>query len=233
MPHPGKFGTKQKDNPAVREMFSILTENKKPKILCLGAHADDIEIGCGGTVLRIIKDLPEAQFSWVIFSGNKKRVEEANQSVTIFLKGAGSKSITVGNFRESNFPFIGAEIKDCFEQIASNLSPDIIFTHWKNDAHQDHRLLSDLTWNTFRDHLILEYEIPKYDGDLGNPNVYICLDETIVQNKVNYICDIYESQNRKPWFSEDTFRSIMRLRGVECNSYSKYAEAFYCRKMVF
>jgi len=212
--------------------LKFLLDNKKPKVLCLGAHADDIEIGCGGTVMRIVKDTPEAEFCWVVFSGDEKRAKEAHKSANIFLKGVVSKSIIVENYRESYFPFIGAEIKDFFERIAKSFSPDIIFTHCKNDAHQDHRLLSYLTWNTFRNHLILEYEIPKYDGDLGNPNLYVFLDEAIVQSKVKCICNVYESQSRKQWFTEDTFKSIMRIRGVESNSPSKYAEAFYCRKII-
>jgi len=222
-------------NLARKEMHSLklLSDNKKPKVLCLGAHADDIEIGCGGTVMKIIKDAPEAEFCWVVFSGDEKRAKEARLSANIFLEGTASKSITVGNHRESYFPFIGADIKDSFEKLAQQFSPDIIFTHYKNDAHQDHRLISDLTWNTFRNHFILEYEIPKYDGDLGNPNTYVCLDEITVQNKVKWICEFFQSQSKKQWFTEDIFKSILRIRGAESNSPSKFAEAFYCRKMIF
>jgi len=213
--------------------LKFFARNRAPKILCLGAHADDIEIGCGGTILRLISEVAEAQFNWVVFSGDTKRAKEACQSANLFLKEACTKEIIVQNFRESYFPFVGGEIKDFFEKLRKDFSPDIVFTHYRKDAHQDHRLLSDLAWNTFRDHIILEYEIPKYDGDLGNPNTYVCLDETVVQRKVKSICEIYQSQSQKQWFSEDTFRSIMRIRGVESNSPSKYAEAFYCRKIVF
>jgi LmbE family N-acetylglucosaminyl deacetylase len=216
-------------------MFNIrfFGESKKPKILCLGAHADDVEIGCGGTILRLISEVPEVQFYWVVFSGGSKRAKEAHQSANFFLRGAGSKVITVQDYRESYFPFFGADIKDFFEKLRKDISPDLVFTHYKNDAHQDHRLLSELTWNTFRNHFILEYEIPKYDGDLGNPNLYVYLDESVVQKKVKFICDVFQSQNEKQWFNEETFRSILRIRGVESNSPSKYAEAFYCRKMFF
>lgn len=216
-------------------MFNIrfYGESKKPKILCLGAHADDVEIGCGGTILRLISEVPEAQFYWVVFSGGSKRAKEAHQSANFFLRGAGSKVITVKDYRESYFPFFGADIKDFFEKLRKDISPDLVFTHYKNDAHQDHRLLSELTWNTFRNHFILEYEIPKYDGDLGNPNLYVYLDESVVQKKVKFICDAFQSQSKKQWFNEETFRSILRIRGVESNSPSKYAEAFYCRKMFF
>jgi LmbE family N-acetylglucosaminyl deacetylase len=211
-----------------------LFENKdKPKILCLGAHSDDIEIGCGGTILRFTKAAPKAQFRWIVFSGNKNRKREAQQSALAFLNEIESKQIDIYNFRESYFPFIGAEIKDCFEAIKKEFNPDVIFTHCNNDLHQDHLLISKLTWNTFRNHLIMEYEIPKYDGDLGTPNLYIHLDESLVQRKTNHLCDFFGTQKEKLWFSEKNFRSIMRIRGIESNSPTSYAEAFYCRKMVF
>jgi LmbE family N-acetylglucosaminyl deacetylase len=211
-------------------LFSV---KKEPKILCLGAHADDIEIGCGGTILRLTKEIPKAQFYWAVFSGDPKRTREAIQGANTFLKEICSKTVRVQDYRESYFPFVGASIKDFFEEIKKDFSPDLVFTHYSKDAHQDHRLLSDLTWNTFRDHLILEYEIPKYDGDLGTPNLYVFLDESIVQRKAELICDTFPSQKDKQWFTEETFRSILRIRGIECNSPSKYAEGFHCRKMVF
>jgi LmbE family N-acetylglucosaminyl deacetylase len=207
-------------------------ENPEPKILCLGAHPDDIEIGCGGTVLRFVEEIPNAQFYWVVFSGNQKRREEACQSADFFLKNAKSRKIVVKQFRESYFPFIGAQIKDCFEMLKTEFSPDLIFTHYSNDAHQDHRLISNLTWNTFRDHFILEYEIPKYEGDMGNPNLHVRLTEYHATQKTSHICSIFQTQKEKPWFDEETFRSILRLRGVQCNSPSRFAEAFYCSKIV-
>jgi LmbE family N-acetylglucosaminyl deacetylase len=207
--------------------------NQKLHILCLGAHPDDIEIGCGGTILRLIDEVPEAQFYWTVFSGDEKRGKEARKSANIFLKKVKAKKIAVQDFRESYFPFIGARIKDYFEKLKSEFSPDIVFTHYANDAHQDHRLISNLTWNTFRDHFILEYEVPKYDGDLGTPNLYVHLNESGVRRKIEYIFDVFRTQKKKQWFSEETFRSILRIRGVESNSPSKYAEAFYCRKIVF
>ena len=213
--------------------FRFFFEKRKPNILCLGAHPDDIEIGCGGTVLKLISDLPKAQFYWVVFSGDNKRAKEAKQSANVFLKEVESKTTIVNDFKESYFPFFGANIKDFFEKLKQNISPDLVFTHYRNDAHQDHRLLSHLTWNTFRNNFILEYEIPKYDGDLGKPNLYSYLNETIVQKKVKSICEVFQSQNRKPWFSEDVFKSILRIRGVESNSPNGYAEAFFCRKIVF
>jgi LmbE family N-acetylglucosaminyl deacetylase len=149
------------------------------------------------------------------------------------LKNVTSKTIKTHNYKESYFPFVGASIKDSFEEIRTNFLPDLVFTHYKNDAHQDHRLLSELTWNTFRNNLILEYEIPKYDGDLDTPNLYVSLDESLVQKKTKLICDTFQSQEGKHWFTEETLRSLMRIRGVECNSPTKYAEGFHCRKIVF
>jgi LmbE family N-acetylglucosaminyl deacetylase len=208
-------------------------ENQKLNILCLGAHPDDIEIGCGGTILRLIEEVPEARFYWTVFSGDEKRGKEACESAKVFLKKVEAKEIDVQDFRESYFPFVGVQIKDYFEKLNNEFSPDIIFTHYANDAHQDHRLISNLTWNTFRDHFIVEYEVPKYDGDLGTPNLYVHLDESHVQRKIDYLCNVFQTQRSKLWFDEETFRSILRIRGVESNSPSKYAEAFYCRKVVF
>ena len=209
----------------------LFENNKKPKILCLGAHSDDIEIGCGGTILKFIEEAPEARFRWVVFSGDKVRKNEASESASSFLNKIKSKQINIYSFRESYFPFVGAEIKDCFEKI-KNFNPDIIFTHYSNDAHQDHMLISKLTWNTFRNHFIVEYEIPKYDGDLGSPNFFVQLDESLVQRKINSLCELFQTQKEKVWFSEENFRSILRIRGIECNSPTNYAEAFYCRKII-
>ncbi len=212
---------------------NFFAENKEPAILCLGAHPDDIEIGCGGTILRLTEDLPKTQIYWVVFSGDEKRRKEAFEGAENFLKKAKTKTIDVQNFRESYFPFVGDKIKDYFENIKNKFSPDIVFTHYAQDAHQDHRLISSLSWNTFRDHLILEYEIPKYDGDLGNPNLYVHLNEKNVREKARLLCETFQSQKKRQWFDEETFTSLLRIRGVESNSPSKYAEAFYCRKIVF
>ncbi len=207
-------------------------EKKPLRILCLGAHPDDIEIGCGGTILKLTRELKETQFYWVIFSGDEKRSKEACKSAQVFLKKAQSSKIDVQTFRESYFPFIGVQIKDKFEKLKTEFFPDLIFTHYSNDAHQDHRLVSNLTWNTFRDSLVLEYEVPKYDGDLGVPNLYVHLDRHIVGKKIDNIFDFFETQKEKQWFTKETFRSILRIRGIESNSPTAYAEAFYCRKIV-
>jgi len=198
------------------------------KILCLGAHCDDIELGCGGTILRLIKERPHIEFYWAVFSGSQQRMEEALQGAKAFLGSNGK--ITVDNFRGSFFPYIGPCLKESFEELKHVFSPDLIFTHYRHDLHQDHRLVSELTWNTFRDHLILEYEVVKYDGDLGQPNFYVRLDEDTCYRKIQHLLDIYKTQAGNHWLSEQVFLALLRLRGVESNT--GYAEAFYCRKMI-
>ena len=202
------------------------------KVLCLGSHCDDIEIGCGGTVLKLIKNYSNIEFYWVVFSANTQREQEANDSANKFLKDVKAK-VLIKKFRDGFLPFNGIEVKEVFEQFKQEFTPDIIFTHYRHDLHQDHRLISDFTWNTFRNHLILEYEIPKYDGDLGKPNFFVHLDEEICQNKIKCILNSFQSQKEKQWFTEDTFLSLLRLRGIESNAPDKYAEAFHCRKVVF
>ncbi|MEH1914155.1 PIG-L deacetylase family protein [Nostoc sp.] len=208
-------------------------EESEYKILCLGSHCDDIEIGCGGTILKLIENYQDVVIYWVVFSSNEQRAEEATTSANLFLEEIPVKKIIIKNFRDGFLPFQGIEVKECFEQLKQEFSPDIIFTHHRDDRHQDHRLISDFTWNTFRNHLILEYEIPKYDGDLGIPNFFVHLNETLCHRKIQYILDAFATQNNKQWFTEETFRSILRIRGIESNSPSKYAEAFYCRKIFF
>ena len=203
-----------------------------PTILCLGAHSDDIEIGCGGTVLSLLEKYPHAIFYWIVFSSDEERAHEARNSAAMFLKAAQSTHIIIKHFRDSFFPYCGGAIKEYFEQLKQECSSDIIFTHYRDDLHQDHRLISELTWNTFRNHLILEYEVPKYDGDLGVPNCFVPLEESICRRKIQYILDGFKSQNGRPWFDQETFSCLLRLRGMECNAPSKYAEAFYCRKML-
>lgn len=203
------------------------------KILCLGSHCDDIEIGCGGTILKLIESYKNSVFHWVVFSSNQTRIDESCESANMFLKDANSKNIVFRDFRDGFFPTSRIEIKEYFEELKCNFSPDLILTHYRNDLHQDHRLISELTWNTFRNHLILEYEIPKYDGDLGSPNFFIHLDKSKCIRKVQYIINCFKSQKEKHWFEEETFFAMLRIRGLESNSPSKYAEAFYCRKTVF
>jgi LmbE family N-acetylglucosaminyl deacetylase len=203
------------------------------QILCLGAHSDDIEIGCGGTLLKLIDLYPDLHIHWVVMGASGAREQEASNSAFSFLEHVSEKKIIIHGFRDGFFPYHGAEIKECFEELKFAIDPDLILTHYRNDRHQDHRLISDLTWNTFRDHLIWEYEIPKYDGDLGSPNLFVQLSEEICRKKVENLFAHFGSQTHKGWFTEDTFFSMLRIRGLESNSPSKYAEGFYCRKMVF
>lgn len=207
--------------------------NSVVKVLCLGAHSDDIEIGCGGTLIRLIDEYKNIEVNWIVFGSSGLRSKEALDSATALLDAVKDKKIVIKGFRDGFFPFAGTEIKEYFEQLKSEVDPDIIFTHYRQDLHQDHHLLSDLTWNTFRSHFILEYEIPKYDGDIGSPNFFVQLDETICKKKINHILANFKTQAERYWFTEETFMGLLRLRGVESKSSEKYAEAFYCRKIVF
>jgi LmbE family N-acetylglucosaminyl deacetylase len=206
--------------------------NSRYKVLCLGAHCDDIEIGCGGTILRLIKENPKTEFRWVVFSSNPVRKREAAKCARAFLESAARSRIEIRTFRDSFFPYQGKAIKESVESIKRGFQPDLIFTHYRHDLHQDHRLISELTWNAFRNLFILEYEIPKYDGDLGSPNFFVALDDAICRRKIANILGAFRSQAGKQWFSEDTFRALLRIRGMESNVEQKFAEGFHCRKAV-
>ena len=205
---------------------------RKLTVLCLGAHSDDIEIGCGGSILWLAKNYPGAVFKWVVFSAAGVREAEARRGAELFGGLTGPQGPILKSFQDGFMPFVGSEVKKVFEELKQQVSPDVIFTPSRADAHQDHRLLGEMTWNTFRDHLILEYEIPKYDGDLGQPNLYVELDSELYEKKVRFLMEAFKSQHAKRWFQESTFLAMMRLRGMECNAPSGYAEAFYCRKVV-
>jgi LmbE family N-acetylglucosaminyl deacetylase len=209
----------------------------KPKqealnILCLGAHSDDIEIGCGGTLLRLIAENPNLAVTWVVFSGAGERAVEAQNSAEEFLKDVQHREIQLKEFKDGYFPAHASAIKDVFEELKNTIVPDVIFTHYRHDLHQDHRQLNELTWNTWREHFILEYEIPKYDGDLGNPNFFVTLGEKLRDKKIELLMRYFQTQANKHWFSPETFNALMRLRGVECKSAGGYAEAFYGRKVI-
>jgi LmbE family N-acetylglucosaminyl deacetylase len=213
--------------------LSLNAKSSEPlKILCLGSHSDDIEIGCGGTVLQISEQYPNSVFHWVVFNATGVREQEAQLGAKQFVKPTRLRGPVLKSFRDGFMPFEGAEIKMVFEDLKQAVSPDLIFTHHRDDAHQDHRLVAEMTWNTFRDHFILGYEIPKYDGDLGQPSFFVPLDLELCNKKTKLITETFQSQQNKRWFHQDTFLSLMRLRGMECNSPSGYAEAFYCRKVV-
>lgn len=200
------------------------------RILCLGAHSDDIEIGCGGTILKLLSEYKNVSVHWVVFSAEGKRRQEALGSARRFLRGAQEVTIDVKRFRGSYFPY-DDRIKAAFERLKESIKPNLIFTHYRQDLHQDHRVICDLTWNTFRDHLILEYEIPKFDGDLGVPNVYVALTKEICDEKTRHLIESFPSQRSKHWFTEDLFLSLLRLRGVEAGRDTVFAEAFYGRKL--
>jgi len=202
------------------------------RVLCLGAHSDDIEIGCGATVLRLLEEYPKTQFTWVVLSATPEREREARSSAASFLVGAKSADIRVERFRESHFPWEGSRIKDRLAGIAREIDPELVLTHWRGDKHQDHRTVAELTWNHFRDHLILEYEIPKWDGDLGRPNAYATATAARVDRKIELLMEHFASQQSRPWFREDTFRALLRIRGLECNAPDRFAEAFYADKIL-
>lgn len=202
------------------------------KVLLLGAHADDIEIGCGGTVLRMLRERPDLEVQWHVFSAPGVRRREATESAREFLKAAAKATIKVERFEERYFPDQWTAIKSAFDRLGAKFEPDVVFTHRGNDHHQDHRVLSELTWNTFRRQLICEYEIPKYEGDLGQPNLYVRLEEALCRQKVETLMRCFPSQRTKYWFSADTFLALMRLRGIECGPSTHYAEAFHSRKII-
>ena len=214
--------------------LSLVTRNSALKILCLGAHSDDIEIGCGGTILRwIAEHRGNVVVRWVVFSSRgAERRREAIKSAGVLLKNAKQKQITVAQFEDSFFPYQGREIKEYMHRLSEEFSPDVIFSHYGKDRHQDHRVVSELTWNAFRNHWILEYEIPKYDGDLGSPNVFVPLTDVTCQTKVDHLGKHFKSQSKRSWFTPDVFLGLQRLRGIECNAESGFAEAFYSRKLV-
>jgi LmbE family N-acetylglucosaminyl deacetylase len=201
------------------------------RILLLGAHCDDIEIGCGGTIMRLVKEYKVQAVKWVVFTSNPLRREEAKECADVFLDSVASKEVLVHDLRDGHLPFFGADVKKLFEDLKS-FNPDVIFTHARHDRHQDHNLLAEMTWNTFRDHTIIEYEIPKYEGDLGHPNVFVTVPASLAQMKADSIVNGYRSQAGKQWFDRETFLSLMRIRGVEAASPTKYAEGFYVSKMV-
>jgi LmbE family N-acetylglucosaminyl deacetylase len=204
-------------------------------ILCLGCHADDIEIGCGGTVLKLLSEHPTAKVTWVVLSADGVRRDEARRSAEVFL-GQATHEISIESFRDRYFPCQAEQVKDFVHQLAGKFDadsqPDVVFSHRREDMHQDHRLVAELTWNAFRNHLIFEYEIPKYEGDLGRPNVLVPLSLETCQRKVDTIYDSFASQQDKPWFTKDAFWALLRLRGLECHSPTGYAEGLHCRKMV-
>jgi LmbE family N-acetylglucosaminyl deacetylase len=232
----GKFGIKSSNNNK-REInmlkLNIDRYKDRPlKVLCCGAHSDDIEIGCGGTILRLLTEQNNVEVTWVVLSALGMRKEEAIKSANDFLSGNQKNKVIIERFKDGYFPYIACEIKDFFESLKKEISPDVIFTHYRHDRHQDHRVISDLTWNTYRNNLIFEYEVVKYDGDIGSPNFFFDLERKLCEIKVSKLMVNFVTQRDHRWFTEDTFWSMLRLRGVECNALEGHAEAFYSRKTV-
>jgi LmbE family N-acetylglucosaminyl deacetylase len=213
-------------------VLGLSTGDPLRRVLVVGCHADDIEIGCGGTLLTLIAANPRCEVDWVVLAASGERDREARESASSFLAAAGAARVEVHGFRDGFLPYHGREVKEVFEDLKGRVDPQLVLTHTRDDLHQDHRLACELTWNTFRDHLILEYEIPKVDGDLGRPNVYVPLTEAIVEKKLELLDRHFPSQATKHWFDRDTFTGLMRLRGMEAVAPERFAEAFTCRKLV-
>lgn len=202
------------------------------RVLCVGAHADDIEIGCGGVLMDWIGRAEEIEICWVVLSGDARRRAEAEASCAAFCEGAAECEFIGKSFHDSFFPYEGEQIKSFFHELAHRVQPDVIFTHHHADRHQDHRLVNELTWNAFRGPTILEYEIPKWEGDLGQPNLFVPLEAELAERKISALFKYFPSQRDKPWFDRETFAALLRLRGLECNAPSRYAEAFHARKLI-
>jgi LmbE family N-acetylglucosaminyl deacetylase len=218
----------------LRLAFPSRSSKSEPlRVLCLGAHSDDIEIGCGGTLLQLVRRRGGAALTLVVFSasGSPVRAREARASARRLGREAASVRAVIHRFRDGFFPSQSARIKEAFEGLKRLPSPDVVFTPWRGDAHQDHRLLAELAGNTFRDHLVLEYEIAKYDGDLQTPNVYVPLARRICADKISHLRAAFPSQAGNQWFDDEAFWALLRLRGVESNSPTRYAEGFHCRKL--
>jgi LmbE family N-acetylglucosaminyl deacetylase len=199
--------------------------------LAIGCHPDDIEIGCGGTLLTLLEARDDVSVTWVVLAAAGDRADEAEASARSFLTGARDSTVIVESFRDGFLPYLGPAVKEFFERLKGNAEPDLVLTHCERDRHQDHRLVAELTWNTFRRHLIFEYEIPKYDGDLANPGVFVPLSEQTAQRKVELLREHFVSQGTKHWFDEELFLGLLRLRGMQANEPTRYAEAFQCRKL--
>ena len=211
-------------------MIPLLNAEKLTRILCLGCHSDDIEIGAGGLILRLIRDNPNLEFYWVVFSGTPERQAEARSSAERFLAGAAKSTVLTLDFQENIFPAQAPQLKTKLGEVRAAFEPDLVLTQRRDDSHQDHYTLAELTWNAFRNHAILEYEIPKFDGDLGQPNVFAALEPEVAKRKTQLLMECFGTQRAKHWFDEETFLGLMRLRGLE--SANRYAEGFYARKLV-
>jgi LmbE family N-acetylglucosaminyl deacetylase len=202
------------------------------RLLCIGAHSDDLEIGCGATVLTWLAQGRATEVTWVVLSAAGPRADEARRSARALLARSASHKVVIAGFRDGYLPGEYAGVKNLFEDLKREVDPDVVLTHWLQDRHQDHRLAAELTWNTWRNHLVLEYEIPKYEGDLAPPNAYVPISASVARRKVSHLQRHFSSQRKKDWFVADNFLGLMRLRGMESRSPSGLAEAFHARKLV-
>ena len=202
------------------------------RVLCLGAHSDDIELGCAGTLLQWLSRYERVELTWVVFSATEQRALEARKSVRALMKRAAHLDIVLGDFVDTQFPAEFTRAQAFMRSLAARCSPDVVLTHRLEDRHQDHRLVAELTGQAFRNHLILEYEIPKYEADLGQPNLYVPLAAAVAQRKQRHLLSVFGSQRSKDWFNERGLSALMNLRGLECRAPSGCAEAFHVRKAV-
>jgi len=214
-------------------MLGVAPTETPSRVLAIGCHADDLEIGCGGTLLTLVAANPAVEVDWVVLAAPGERGAEARASAAAFLDGARAVRVEVHEFRDGFLPYVGGEVKEVFEELKRRVDPQLVLTHAGYDFHQDHRLACELTWNTYRSHAILEYEIPKVDGDLGRPNLYVPLSAGTVAKKIDLLERHFPSQAERHWFDRETFLGLMRLRGMECIASSRYAEAFTARKVSF
>jgi LmbE family N-acetylglucosaminyl deacetylase len=217
-------------------MLRLIPEapSRRPlRLLCIGAHSDDLEIGCGGTVLTWLASKPAVEVTWVVLCAEGARAAEARDSARALLRRTAAHEVFIGDFRDGFLPAQYADVKSFFEDLKGKVDPDVVLTHWLQDRHQDHRLAAELTWNTWRNHLVLEYEIAKYEGDLGLPNAYVPISASLARRKVTHLGRHFSSQRSKDWFVADNFLALMRIRGMECRAASGFAEAFHVRKFVF
>jgi len=211
-------------------MPSFADLSRVKSAMFIGAHSDDIEIGAGGLLMRLVRESPGVEITYVILSGDATRHNEARNAAAAFTHGCGKLDLRLASFTDRFFPAEQTQIKKYFDQLKLNTSPQLVICHKASDKHQDHRVVNELVYNTFRAHSILEYEIPKWDGDLSTPNLYVPLSDEIATQKAELLMEHFGSQRSKHWFDLETFRGLMRIRGIECNA--KYAEGFHVRKMV-
>jgi LmbE family N-acetylglucosaminyl deacetylase len=202
------------------------------RVLCIGAHCDDIEIGCGGALLQLQKGRTDLTIDWVVLTGDPARRAETNAAMQLLVDARFRGELEFGGFPDARLPAVYGPLKDYFGALVARFQPDIVFCHERGDAHQDHRIVNEMVWGAFRNHLILEYEIVKWDGGMTTPNFYVPLDQEVIDRKIDVLMHAYGTQRSKDWFTPDTFRAMSRLRGIECRAPTGHAEGFTARKMV-